>query len=120
MIKTTTKGMIASVLRDAVIISGQLSGYETSTEFYNMGRKWNWNTYAAQESYDWIEKRTKRFGVIAQILRDSLIIAAGMEGVKTYSEKQGMEIRYCWCYEASDYAYHWVNSIYLSEKRKEN
>lgn len=115
----TEIGMIAQVLRDAVIISGELQCYETSTEIHGMGREWNWNAHAVKEAYNWIDRRTKRLGAIAQILCDSLIIAAEMKNVKTYSEKQDMNIRYCWNYDASKYAYHWINNIFKSEYGKE-
>lgn len=57
-------------------------------------------------------------GMIAQVLRDAIIIAATLNH-KTYNEKYGMEREWDWKPEVSEKAYEYINNIYLKEKNKE-
>ncbi len=57
-------------------------------------------------------------GMIAQVLRDAIIMAANLNH-KTYNEKNNMERDWDWKSESAERAYEYINNIYLREKRKE-
>ena len=51
-------------------------------------------------------------GMIAQVLRDAIIMAANLNH-KTYNEKNNMERDWDWKSESAERAYEYINNIYL-------
>lgn len=49
----TEKGMIAQVLRDAIIMAANLN-YKTYNEKHDMDREWDWKPEAAERAYEFI------------------------------------------------------------------